>query len=259
MIFCVEPNGGTLDDVYVAVHEIGHIQYFLGFMAGQTPVFQDGHSALQEAIGDAMHLGFTAPQHLHRLGLVSDDQLMGHRSATTAMDDPFLRSIHGTGNSTDDRRRADRGFEDVSDEPSLGTAVNGFDLSLLLRSALSRIAQIPFEYLLDVYRWDLFAGRVQEADINAHLWRLIERHQGVGLPDGVARDQSGRFDAGAKYHVADNTPFARYFLASFLQAQIFRGLCETMIYGKVRPGKALPMPLHRCDIYGSKRAGKLLK
>lgn len=44
-----------------------------------------------------------------------------------------------------------------------------------------------------------------------------------------------------------------------MQAQIFRGLCEVTVFGHVNPKEALPMPLHRCDIYGSKRAGKLLK
>lgn len=53
--------------------------------------------------------------------------------------------------------------------------------------------------------------------------------------------------------------FRRYFLASFLQAQIFKGLCEVTIFGRHNTGKKLPMPLHRCDIYGSKRAGRLLK
>lgn len=50
-----------------------------------------------------------------------------------------------------------------------------------------------------------------------------------------------------------------YFFASFVQAQIFHGLCEVTVFGEVNSGKVLPMPLHRCDIYGSKKAGKLLK
>lgn len=53
--------------------------------------------------------------------------------------------------------------------------------------------------------------------------------------------------------------FYRYFLASFIHAQIFRGLCEVTVFGRVNSGETLPMPLHRCDIYGSKRAGKLLQ
>lgn len=51
----------------------------------------------------------------------------------------------------------------------------------------------------------------------------------------------------------------RYFLASFIHAQIFRGLCEITVFGKVNSGESLQMPLHRCDIYGSKRAGKIIK
>lgn len=209
MIFCLQnPSApATLDDIYVAVHEMGHIQYFLGFMDGQPPVFQDGHSALQEAIGDAMHLGFMVPQHLHRLGLVADDELL--LSAERRLSDGdllevvFQRASHGVRKERRSRRQCN-GDDDEA------VRVNDFDLRLLLRSALSKVAQIPFEYLLDVYRWDLFAGRVQEWDANAYLWRLIERHQGVEPPEGRGtRDAEGLFDAGAKYHVADNTPYAR--------------------------------------------------
>lgn len=51
----------------------------------------------------------------------------------------------------------------------------------------------------------------------------------------------------------------RYFLASFIQAQIFEGLCKVTVFGTVDTKQRLPMPLHRCDIYGSKNAGKLLQ
>lgn len=249
-----------MENIYVAVHEMGHLHYFLGYMSGQPPVFQDAHSALQEAVGDAVHLGFMAPQHLHRLGLLADADLMvdrQHRSdderadaAASAFDAPYERAVHATVDCT----------ERTSQHSSTATR-SAADLRLLLRSALVRIAQLPFEYLLDVYRWDLFAERIPAAELNAHLWHLMETHQGVRPPRewtqtvGSAR----QFDAGAKYHVADNTPFARYFLASFLQAQIFRGLCEVTVFGAVRPGVRLPMPLHRCDIYGSRRAGTLLR
>lgn len=44
-----------------------------------------------------------------------------------------------------------------------------------------------------------------------------------------------------------------------MHVQIFRGLCEVTIFGRVVGGaEPLPVPLHRCDIYGSKRAGNLL-
>ena len=45
---------------------------------------------------------------------------------------------------------------------------------------------------------------------------------------------------------------ARYFLAVFLQLQFFEGLCEA------KYGSPLPMPLHECDLYGSREAGDRL-
>jgi peptidyl-dipeptidase A len=57
------------------------------------------------------------------------------------------------------------------------------------------------------------------------------------------------FDAGAKYHVPDNTPYARYFLASVLQFQFHRALAKTA---------GCTAPLHRCSIYGSAEVGTRL-
>ncbi len=57
------------------------------------------------------------------------------------------------------------------------------------------------------------------------------------------------FDPGAKYHVPDNTPYTRYFLAAILQFQFHRALCkEAGFIG----------PLNRCSIYGNKAAGAKL-
>ena len=57
------------------------------------------------------------------------------------------------------------------------------------------------------------------------------------------------FDPGAKYHVPDNTPYARYFLADILQFQFHRGLSKAA---------GCTTPLHRCSIYESKEAGQRL-
>jgi peptidyl-dipeptidase A len=56
----------------------------------------------------------------------------------------------------------------------------------------------------------------------------------------------GGFDAGAKFHVASDTPYARYFLAHVLQFQFHRALCKEA--GDTGP-------LYRCSIYGNKKAG----
>ena len=58
------------------------------------------------------------------------------------------------------------------------------------------------------------------------------------------------FDAGAKYHVPSNTPYARYFLAHVLEFQFHRALAKTA---------GCTTPLHRCSIYGNAAAGQKLK
>lgn len=87
--------------------------------------------------------------------------------------------------------------------------INTFDLSLLLRMALSKIPQISFEYILDVFRWDIFADKVPMESANKYFWQLLRKNQGIGAPDQLIREGGGLFDAGAKFHVADNTPFVR--------------------------------------------------
>ena len=57
------------------------------------------------------------------------------------------------------------------------------------------------------------------------------------------------FDAGAKYHVPANTPYTRYFLARILQFQFYKAACD------IAKWKG---PLHRCSIYGNKKAGAKL-
>jgi peptidyl-dipeptidase A len=135
--------------------------------------------------------------------------------------------------------------------------MNYFDYTLLLELALEKIPQIPFSLIIDEIRWKTFSGQMPLDDVNKYFWYLSEREQGIRPPDWLNR--SNLFDPAAFFHFADNTPKIRYFLASFLQAQIFEGLCRVTVFETVKTKKELPMPLHRCDLYGSKKAGKLLK
>lgn len=121
------------------------------------------------------------------------------------------------------------------------------DLGLLLRMALDKVAFLPFGYLIDQWRWKVFSGDVSPADYNKAWWELREKYQGVAPP--VPRSEAN-FDAGAKYHVASNTPYARYFLATILQFQFHRALCREAGYQG---------PLNRCSIYGNKEVGAKLK
>jgi len=72
------------------------------------------------------------------------------------------------------------------------------------------------------------------------------KYQGVAPP--LARSESD-FDPGAKYHVAANYPYARYFLAYILQFQFHRALAKIA---------GCTGPLNRCSIYDSQAAGQRL-
>jgi peptidyl-dipeptidase A len=121
------------------------------------------------------------------------------------------------------------------------------DLGFLLQRSLDKVAFLPFGYLVDQWRWKVFSGEVGPGDYNKAWWELREKYQGVAAP---APRTEEHFDAGAKYHVPANTPYARYFLAAILQFQFHRALCrEAGVNG----------PLYQCSIYNNKKAGEKLK
>ena len=120
------------------------------------------------------------------------------------------------------------------------------DIPLLLRTALDKIAFLPFGLLIDKWRWEVFSGRVKPADYNKAWWKLREEYQGVAPP--LDRSEAD-FDPGAKYHIPGNTPYARYFLARIYQFQFYRGMCQAAGYKG---------DLNRCSVYGSKEAGSRL-
>jgi len=120
------------------------------------------------------------------------------------------------------------------------------DLGYLMKIALDKVAFLPFGLLVDQWRWKVFSGEVQPADYNKTWWELRKKYQGVAPP--VARSEAD-FDPGAKYHVAANVPYTRYFLAHILQFQFFRAMCREA---------GFTGPLHRCTVYNNKAAGAKL-
>ncbi|MBI5480417.1 MAG: M2 family metallopeptidase [Deltaproteobacteria bacterium] len=132
-------------------------------------------------------------------------------------------------------------------KPAQATEMERAELNDLMQRALEKIAFLPFGYLVDRWRWGVFSGRTPPSGYNAAWWRLRRDLQGVSEP--VPRSEAD-FDPGAKYHVPSNVPYARYFLASFLQFQFHRALCKTAGHEG---------PLNRCSIYGSKAAGAKLQ
>ena len=119
-------------------------------------------------------------------------------------------------------------------------------LNPLMKRALDKIAFLPFGLVIDKWRFDVFAGRIGPDEYNEHWWKLRTELQGIEPP--VARSEEN-FDPGAKYHIAANVPYLRYFLSTILQFQFHRALCEVAGHEG---------PLHTCSIYASKAAGERL-
>ncbi len=120
------------------------------------------------------------------------------------------------------------------------------DIPLQLRTALDKVAFLPFALALDKWRWEVFSGQIKPADYNKEWWALREKYQGVAPP--VDRTEAD-FDPGAKNHIPTNVPYARYFLARIYQFQFYKAMCDASGYKG---------PLNRCSLYGSKAAGEKL-
>jgi peptidyl-dipeptidase A len=120
------------------------------------------------------------------------------------------------------------------------------DIGLLMNRALEKVAFLPFGLLIDQWRWQVFSGAIKPADYNKAWWDLRLKYQGVAPPSARGEEY---FDPGAKYHVPDNTPYTRYFLAHILQFQFHREMAKTA---------GCTTPLHRCSVYDSKETGRRL-
>lgn len=122
------------------------------------------------------------------------------------------------------------------------------DIPQLLERALSKVTILPFAYTVDKWRWDVYSGKTKPADYDKSWWQLREQYMGMKRP--VPGNDITGFDAGAKYHVAADVPYARYFLADLLQFQFHRALCREAGYTG---------PLNRCSVYGNAKAGAKLQ
>ncbi len=101
---------------------------------------------------------------------------------------------------------------------------------------------------------------VRVHDGSVALGRVLRRGHAGNLQRrlvGARAAQSGRqaaerrpadaFDPGAKFHIANNVPYLRYFLAYILQFQFYEAACKAAGWEG---------PLHRCSLYGNEEVGR---
>ncbi|OXA52110.1 Angiotensin-converting enzyme [Folsomia candida] len=125
------------------------------------------------------------------------------------------------------------------------------EINYLLRIALTKIAFLPYGYILDKWKWEVAYAKSPDMkkSLNCKWWELREEFQGVGKPHNINYGEEF-LDPASKYHVISNVPYVRYFISMILQFQLHESLCKEAKNTK---------PLHLCDIYNSKRAGLKLK
>jgi len=125
-------------------------------------------------------------------------------------------------------------------------------INYLFNTALQKIVFLPFGYVMDKWRWDVFDDTIDTTQYNSHWWKLRETIQGIKSP--VERSEND-FDPGSKYHIPANVPYIRYFVSHVIQFQFYRSLCiEAGQYDPEDPSSVL----HNCDFYRSKAAGAKL-
>jgi len=119
------------------------------------------------------------------------------------------------------------------------------DIPFLLKQALGKSRVLPFGLLIDQWRWRVFSGEIKPEDYNKAWWSCAENIRAWCRPFHAAK----RLRSGAKYHVAGNVPYMRYFLADIYEFQFYRSLCRESGYKG---------SLNRCTFFGSKEAGAKL-
>uniref|UniRef100_UPI00402B0586 Angiotensin-converting enzyme, soluble form n=1 Tax=Homo sapiens TaxID=9606 RepID=UPI00402B0586 len=63
----------NLEDLVVAHHEMGHIQYFMQYKDLPVALREGANPGFHEAIGDVLALSVSTPKHLHSLNLLSSE------------------------------------------------------------------------------------------------------------------------------------------------------------------------------------------
>lgn len=80
-------------------------------------------------------------------------------------------------------------------------------LNYQMQMALQKLAFLPFGYLMDLWRWDLFSGKASLETMTRSWWQQRLTLQGISPP--VKRNETD-FDSGAKFHIPASVEYIRY-------------------------------------------------
>uniref|UniRef100_A0A672T8C5 Angiotensin-converting enzyme n=1 Tax=Sinocyclocheilus grahami TaxID=75366 RepID=A0A672T8C5_SINGR len=120
------------------------------------------------------------------------------------------------------------------------------DINFLLKQALTIVATLPFTYMLEEWRWQVFKETIPKDEWMLRWWQM--KRELVGVAEAVPRDES-YCDPPALFHVSGDFSFIRYFTRTIYQFQFQEALCEAAGHTG---------PLYKCDITNSTKAGNKL-
>uniref|UniRef100_UPI0037E8EB63 angiotensin-converting enzyme 2 n=1 Tax=Semicossyphus pulcher TaxID=241346 RepID=UPI0037E8EB63 len=121
------------------------------------------------------------------------------------------------------------------------------EINFLLKQALTIVATLPFTYMLEEWRWQVFAGNITKDEWMQRWWEM--KRELVGVAEPVPRDET-YCDPPALFHVSGDYSFIRYFTRTIYQFQFQKALCDAANHTEA---------LSSCDITGSKEAGTKLR
>ncbi|XP_028999570.1 angiotensin-converting enzyme 2 [Betta splendens] len=121
------------------------------------------------------------------------------------------------------------------------------EINFLLKQALTIVATLPFTYMLEEWRWQVFAGNIPKDKWMERWWEM--KRELVGVVEPVPRDET-YCDPPALFHVSGDYSFIRYFTRTIYQFQFQKALCDAAGHTEA---------LSSCDITGSTAAGTKLR
>ncbi|XP_037552775.1 angiotensin-converting enzyme 2 [Nematolebias whitei] len=121
------------------------------------------------------------------------------------------------------------------------------EINFLLKQALTIVATLPFTYMLEEWRWQVFAGSISKDEWMKRWWEM--KRELVGVAEPVPRDET-YCDPATLFHVSGDYSFIRYFTRTIYQFQFQKALCDAANHSG---------SLSSCDITGSKEAGTKLR
>lgn len=134
-------------------------------------------------------------------------------------------------------------------DPPAGADLAKINLNYQMKMALDKIAFLPFAYVMDKWRWEVFGDPNSQNKLNTKWWELRLKYQGISPPK---KRNEKDFDAGAKYHIPANVEYVRYFVSHVLQFTFYERMCKDV-------GDFDETNLYLCDFDKNTKAGQALK